>query len=164
MSIICTCLCWGLLLAVPMRGCWCAVKQRRYRERCSTSFATTTPLVSFGVYVLLVLCVCTPVYLTHVGVLLMDESGAVGLDLSCASHVFLMEPVLETDLEQQIVARAWRLGNGQAHGNTKPPVSVTTYAMGGGSIEEAMLTRALPARELKEVYGEILMGLQRVKV
>ncbi len=96
----------------------------------------------------------------------MDESGAVGLDLSCASHVFLMEPVLETDLAQQIVARAWRLGNGQKHGSTqesKPPVTVTTYAMGGGSIEEAMLSRALPAREITgEVYMEILMALRRV--
>lgn len=31
----------------------------------------------------------------------MDECGAVGLDLSFASHVFLMEPIADASLEQQ---------------------------------------------------------------
>lgn len=44
------------------------------------------------------------------GVLLMDESGAVGLDLSMANWVFLMEPLADMALEEQIVSRAHRMG------------------------------------------------------
>lgn len=43
-------------------------------------------------------------------VMLMDSVGAVGLDLSCVQHVFLMEPLGDLALEQQIVSRAHRLG------------------------------------------------------
>ena len=43
-------------------------------------------------------------------VLLMDESGSVGLDLSFASHVFLMEPLENASLEEQVVSRAHRMG------------------------------------------------------
>jgi ERCC4-related helicase len=43
-------------------------------------------------------------------VLLMDSSGAVGLDLSFVQHVFLMEPLGDVALEQQIISRAHRLG------------------------------------------------------
>ena len=45
-----------------------------------------------------------------VGVLLMDHSGSVGLDLSFASHVFLMEPIEDTSLHKQVVSRAHRMG------------------------------------------------------
>lgn len=101
------------------------------------------------------LCVCDTVN-NHAGVLLMDEVGAVGLDLSFASHVVLMEPVLETDLQQQVVARAWRLGSQQ-------PVHMVTYIMGGGSIEEVMVGEAVPKRDLRDVvYQRILKGLRRV--
>lgn len=43
-------------------------------------------------------------------VLLMDESGAVGLDLSMVCWVFLMEPLADKSLEEQIVSRAHRMG------------------------------------------------------
>ena len=43
-------------------------------------------------------------------VLLMDTTGAVGLDLSMASWVFLMEPLLDRSVEEQIVSRAHRMG------------------------------------------------------
>lgn len=87
----------------------------------------------------------------------MDEAGAVGLDLSFVSHVVMMEPVLETDLQQQVVARAWRLGS------EAPVVHVVTYTMGGGSIEELMLSQALPKRDLRDdVYQQILKQLRRV--
>ena len=43
-------------------------------------------------------------------VLLMDESGSVGLDLSFASHVFLMEPLENASLEEQVISRAHRMG------------------------------------------------------
>jgi SNF2 family DNA or RNA helicase len=37
-----------------------------------------------------------------VGVLLMDAVGAVGLDLSFVSYVFLMEPIKDRSLEEQV--------------------------------------------------------------
>ncbi|PNH10337.1 F-box protein [Tetrabaena socialis] len=40
------------------------------------------------------------------GVLVMDQIGAVGLDLSFASHVMLMEPCEDLSLEQQFLIRA----------------------------------------------------------
>lgn len=46
----------------------------------------------------------------EVRVLVMDSSGAVGLDLSFVQHVFLMEPLGDLSLEQQIISRAHRLG------------------------------------------------------
>lgn len=45
-----------------------------------------------------------------VRVLVMDSSGAVGLDLSFVAHVFLMEPLGDLSMEQQIISRAHRLG------------------------------------------------------
>eukprot|EP00955_Chlamydomonas_euryale_P107238 365750-Chlamydomonas_euryale.AAC.17 len=39
-----------------------------------------------------------------IGVLMMDTVGAVGLDLSFVSHVFLLEPLLDRSLEEQV----WR--------------------------------------------------------
>jgi hypothetical protein len=36
------------------------------------------------------------------GVLVMDLVGSVGLDLSFASRVFIMEPVVDRSLEQQV--------------------------------------------------------------
>ena len=39
------------------------------------------------------------------GVLLMDSVGSVGLDLSFVSYVFLMEPVADKSMEDQV----WRI-------------------------------------------------------
>ena len=38
------------------------------------------------------------------------RSGAVGINLTSASHVFLLEPVLNPALEAQAIGRAWRMG------------------------------------------------------
>jgi SNF2 family DNA or RNA helicase len=46
----------------------------------------------------------------HCTVLLMDDTGAVGLDLSFVEYVFLMEPLVDAAQEQQIVSRAHRIG------------------------------------------------------
>lgn len=40
----------------------------------------------------------------------MDGAGAVGLDLSFVSWLFLMEPLPDRSLEEQVVARAHRMG------------------------------------------------------
>lgn len=49
-----------------------------------------------------------------VGVLLVDETGSVGLDLSFVSWVFLMEPLGDASLQAQVTARAHRMGASQA--------------------------------------------------
>lgn len=49
-----------------------------------------------------------------VGVLVMDETGSVGLDLSFVSWVFLMEPLADASLQAQVTARAHRMGASQA--------------------------------------------------
>ena len=56
------------------------------------------------------------------GILLMDESGSVGLDLSFASHVFLMEPLADASLQAQVESRAHRMGAVQ-------PIHVETLIM-----------------------------------
>eukprot|EP00959_Pyramimonas_sp_CCMP1952_P158859 3322587-Pyramimonas_sp.AAC.1 len=42
--------------------------------------------------------------------LLSVRSGAVGINLTSASHVFLLEPCLNPALSEQAVGRAWRMG------------------------------------------------------
>ena len=42
--------------------------------------------------------------------LLSVRSGAVGLNLTAANYVFMMEPVLNQALQAQAIGRAWRLG------------------------------------------------------
>lgn len=67
-----------------------------------------------------------------VDVLLLSlDLGAHGLDLSCSHRVFLLEPVLDPNLEQQVVARAHRLGQERA-------VAVETLVL-QGSVEQRIL-------------------------
>jgi len=42
--------------------------------------------------------------------LLSMRAGAVGINLTAASHVFLLEPALNPSLEEQAIGRAWRMG------------------------------------------------------
>ena len=56
------------------------------------------------------------------GVLIMDQTGAVGLDLSFASWVFLLEPLEDISIHQQVVSRAHRMG-------AKQPVHLETLVM-----------------------------------
>lgn len=42
--------------------------------------------------------------------LLTTRSGAVGINLTAANHVFLLEPALNPALEEQAIGRAWRMG------------------------------------------------------
>jgi len=37
-------------------------------------------------------------------------SSAVGINLTAASHVFIMEPCLNPALEEQAIGRSWRMG------------------------------------------------------
>lgn len=63
--------------------------------------------------------------------LLMDGSAALGLDLSFVTNVFLMEPIWDRSMEEQVISRAHRMG-------ATRPIHVETLAM-HGTIEEQML-------------------------
>lgn len=63
--------------------------------------------------------------------LLMDGSAALGLDLSFVTHVFLMEPIWDRSMEEQVISRAHRMG-------ATRPIHVETLAM-RGTIEEQMM-------------------------
>ncbi|KAM7472628.1 hypothetical protein LguiA_010811 [Lonicera macranthoides] len=82
--------------------------------------------------------------------LLMDGSAALGLDLSFVTHVFLMEPIWDRSMEEQVISRAHRMG-------ATRPIHVETLAM-HGTIEEQMLKFLMDAdycrRFLKEEYGK----------
>lgn len=54
--------------------------------------------------------------------------GAVGINLTSASHVFLLEPALNPALEEQAIGRAWRMGQ------QRPVVVKRLYAK--GTVEE----------------------------
>eukprot|EP00798_Chlamydomonas_sp_ICE-L_P005762 gene5762-6059_t len=42
--------------------------------------------------------------------LLSMRSGAVGINLTAANYVFIMEPSMNPALEEQAIGRAWRMG------------------------------------------------------
>ena len=67
----------------------------------------------------------------QVAVLLLDRAAAEGLDLSFASRVFVMEPLDNASLEQQVVSRAHRMGQ-------RETVRVEVLAM-AGTAEETLL-------------------------
>ncbi|KAJ9190572.1 hypothetical protein P3X46_001759 [Hevea brasiliensis] len=82
--------------------------------------------------------------------LLLDGSAALGLDLSFVTHVFLMEPIWDRSMEEQVISRAHRMG-------ATRPIHVETLAM-RGTIEEQMLEFLKDADEcrklLKEEFGK----------
>ena len=64
--------------------------------------------------------------------LLSMRSGAVGLTLTAASHVFILEPAINPALEQQAIGRIHRLGN--VH-----PEVVVNYLIMEDSIEQNIM-------------------------
>ena len=66
--------------------------------------------------------------------LLSCRSGAVGINLTAASHVFLMEPVLNPGIEVQAIGRAWRMGQTRN-------VSVKRFVV-TGTVEERLVELA----------------------
>ena len=44
----------------------------------------------------------------------IGKLGSVGLDLSYVTHIYLMEPLLDIALEDQLISRAYRLGTTQS--------------------------------------------------
>ncbi|KAL4562118.1 hypothetical protein LXL04_034312 [Taraxacum kok-saghyz] len=78
--------------------------------------------------------------------LLMDGSAALGLDLSFVTHVFLMEPIWDKSMEEQVISRAHRMG-------ATRPIHVETLAM-HGTIEEQMLNFLQDTDECRKVLKE----------
>ncbi|XAR63528.1 hypothetical protein NMG60_11023491 [Bertholletia excelsa] len=79
-------------------------------------------------------------------VLLMDGSAALGLDLSFVTYVFLMEPIWDRSMEEQVISRAHRMGASR-------PVHVETLAM-RGTVEEQMLKFLQDANECRRLLKE----------
>ncbi|KAK1426500.1 hypothetical protein QVD17_15174 [Tagetes erecta] len=78
--------------------------------------------------------------------LVMDGSAALGLDLSFVTHVFLMEPIWDKSMEEQVISRAHRMG-------ATRPIHVETLAM-HGTIEEQMLKFLQDTSESGELLKE----------
>ncbi|XP_042474954.1 F-box protein At3g54460-like isoform X2 [Macadamia integrifolia] len=78
--------------------------------------------------------------------LVMDGSAALGLDLSFVTHVFLMEPIWDRSMEEQVISRAHRMG-------ATRPIHVETLAM-RGTIEEQMLNFLQDADECRRTLSE----------
>ncbi|XVF82193.1 hypothetical protein PTKIN_Ptkin16aG0025500 [Pterospermum kingtungense] len=78
--------------------------------------------------------------------LLMDGSAALGLDLSFVTHVFLMEPIWDRSMEEQVISRAHRMG-------ATRPIHVETLAM-HGTIEEQMLEFLQDADACRKILKE----------
>lgn len=96
---------------------------------------------------------------SNCNVLLMDMTGAVGLDLSMASWVFLMEPLLDKSVEDQVVSRAYRMG-------AKDHIHVEVMIM-KQSVEELVLKTYLNSNESmsKEgIHDQEGLGLDRTEI
>lgn len=78
--------------------------------------------------------------------LLMDGSAALGLDLSFVTHVYLMEPIWDRSMEEQVISRAHRMG-------AVRPIHVETLAM-HGTIEEQMLKFLQDGEECRRLLNE----------
>ncbi|KAF6153043.1 hypothetical protein GIB67_034765 [Kingdonia uniflora] len=90
--------------------------------------------------------------------LLMDGSAALGLDLSFVNHVFLMEPIWDRSMEEQVISRAHRMG-------ATRPINVEILAM-CGTIEERMCEILQPIATLlmfKESKIEDRIPLENIK-
>ncbi len=61
--------------------------------------------------------------------LLSMRSGSVGINLTSANYVFILEPALNPALEEQAVGRAWRMGQQREVNVKKFFVKVRIYIM-----------------------------------
>ena len=61
--------------------------------------------------------------------LLSMRSGSVGINLTSANYVFILEPALNPALEEQAVGRAWRMGQQREVNVKKFFVKVRIYVI-----------------------------------
>ncbi|KAK9804724.1 hypothetical protein WJX72_002146 [[Myrmecia] bisecta] len=71
--------------------------------------------------------------------LLSMRAGSVGINLTAANYVFLLEPAINPALEDQAIGRAWRMGQAR-------PVTVKRFFI-KGSIEERIMEVVKQRRE-----------------
>ncbi|GLC42798.1 hypothetical protein PLESTM_001380900 [Pleodorina starrii] len=74
--------------------------------------------------------------------LLSVRSGAVGINLTAANHVFLLEPCMNPAMEEQAIGRAWRMGQ-------QRPVVIKRFFV-KGSVEE----RIMEVVKMRRAAGE----------
>ena len=109
--------------------------------------------------------------------LLSVRSGAVGINLTSASHVFVMEPLLNPALEAQAIGRAWRMGQTRSvkvvHFVTKDTVETRIVelnatraqakgAQGGGAAAQELANRKGKVR-ITEIAGAIRADKQDLR-
>jgi SNF2 family DNA or RNA helicase len=85
--------------------------------------------------------------------ILGTTNGSVGLDLSIVEYIFLLEPIWDSSLEQQVIARAHRLG-------ARNTVYVERIAM-RGSIEEQMLLQGNVSQSGVYVHNRMIESERR---
>jgi hypothetical protein len=66
--------------------------------------------------------------------ILSVRSGAVGINLTSANYIFMLEPLMNPALDEQAVGRAWRMGQ-------KRPVRVKRL-VAKGTIEDTIISLA----------------------
>jgi SNF2 family DNA or RNA helicase len=86
--------------------------------------------------------------------MLLGKDGSEGLDLSFVTHIFFLEQVWDKSLEQQAVARAWRMG-------AKSSVEVETLI--AESSVEATMSRLEQSLEQDTHQVDPADGLQGIK-
>ncbi|GAB4812994.1 hypothetical protein N2152v2_000040 [Parachlorella kessleri] len=112
--------------------------------------------------------------------LLSMRSGSVGINLTAASHVFLMEPALNPALEEQAVGRSWRMGQtrsvtvkrffvkGSVEERIMEVVQSRQHNAGGGSgaagADEAPSRRNRTNVHMQEVAGSLQADRQQLRV
>ncbi|OEL37723.1 F-box protein [Dichanthelium oligosanthes] len=84
--------------------------------------------------------------------LVMDGTAALGLDLSFVTHVFLMEPIWDRSMEEQVISRAHRMG-------ATRPIHVETLAM-RGTIEEQMLKLLQDSSACRKMVNKGTSGIE----
>ncbi|EQC36346.1 hypothetical protein SDRG_06451 [Saprolegnia diclina VS20] len=89
-------------------------------------------------------------------VLFLTEVGAVGLDLSFVTHIFLMDEVWDKSVEQQVIARAHRMG-------ATGPVVVEQLEMRGSMETLVRQSYESHAKDASSVRGALKNALQTRK-
>jgi len=87
-------------------------------------------------------------------VLLLGKDGSHGLDLSMVSHIFIVEKLWDPALENQVVARAWRMGSKQKE-------VVVEQLLLRGSLEEHV--HNLPEIRPNNITAEVMENLKFIR-
>lgn len=82
---------------------------------------------------------------SHCFILLLTKDGSEGLDLSFVTNIVFLEPIYDKSLQNQAIARAWRMG-------ATGPVEVETL-IASKTVEEALYKQSL-----EEPYTEKVLA------